>query len=439
MARKTQSVLPSELLDSVFAFLHNDHPSLRSCAEVSHRFSELVERHIYREITVAHYESSGDLNAFSPSHISKLLADKPRLVSLVRSLRVVMVPADASRIYASDESIGRIICLFSGLTEFSLVASNTYRISWDTFHMVLQTSFVQILRLPSLESVAIKFIQHFPLRLLGYCISLKSLILYRVEHAHLDLSSTLASIPSSTGALSRLQDLELSQTVFSDSNIIFSWLISTQSPSIKNLRILRIELGPINSILLFQPLLNAGFVQSLKHLYVEASFRVKTTYQIDPNSQIYRTHSLASSKVWDLSSLHNLQSLTIAAIINSSALVNVRGMMDFYLLYIPLPWITQLLQKPSPPLTRLSRVVLKLTFEPKMHVFLLERIDWKPLVDTLRALSQDYALRAVEFKLMWNARRTDIDVQDIISKLQDNRHLASLIESNILTIYTSDF
>ncbi|PPQ73508.1 hypothetical protein CVT25_012508 [Psilocybe cyanescens] len=439
MARKTQSVLPSELLDSVFSFLHNDHPSLRSCAEVSHRFSELVERHIYREITVAHYESSGDLNAFSPSHISKLLADKPRLVSLVRSLRVVMVPADASRIYASDESIGRTICLFSGLTEFSLVASNTYRISWDTFHMVLQTSFVQILRLPSLESVAIKFIQHFPLRLLGYCISLKSLTLHQVEHTHLNLPLTLASIPSSTGALSRLQRLEISLTVSSDFTTMISWLISKQSPSIKNLHILRIELGPINSISLFRPLLNAEFVHSLQHLHIETGIRVTTTYKIDANSQIHRTGSPTSNEVWDLSSLHNLQSLTIAAIIMSSYSPKVHGMMDFYLLYIPLPWITQLLQKPSPPLTRLSRIVLKLAFAPKMHVFLLERIDWKPLVDTLRALSQDYALRDVEFKLMWNARRTDIDVQDIISKLQDNRHLASLIESNILTIYTSDF
>lgn len=262
--------LPPELWDIIFSFLHDDCPSLRSCAGVSKQFYGLVEKHLYRQVTITNH---GGLiayaDAYSSEQIARLLANRPHLVSHVRSLNIEMFLCQASVRIRSEQSIGRTISLFPRLTEISLVGVPGDMISWITFHGDLQTSFAHILRLPSVESVTIQDIQHFPLRLLDCCTHLKNLVLLRVQG--LGIHSPLASTTAPAGALSMLRTLELSKGVSTDLGILIFWLISPRSPPTTTLDVLRIHLAQIWDVPLFQLLLSSKFAQSVKNLHIDAN------------------------------------------------------------------------------------------------------------------------------------------------------------------------
>lgn len=264
-----QSQLPPELLDYIFTFMRDDHPSLRHCAAVNHMFSELVERHLFYQITLSNSENYIGRGEPSPAQISKLLTDKTHLESHVKSLRIVMASFGILRWFTlrsmADEDMGQTLLILSHLTDVSLSGLHSGITSWQRFHHIFQTSFARILRLPSMDSVFIHDIEDFPLSLLNNCTSLKSLSLRLVGYPTIPSPA----IASSETELPMLEYLEILECTYALS-LILVWLLSPGSPKLTNLRVLRIMIQRIEDIVIIQAFLAAGSAQSLKYLYLDA-------------------------------------------------------------------------------------------------------------------------------------------------------------------------
>lgn len=265
-----QPYLPPELLDYVFTFMREDHPSLRSCAAVNHMFSELVERHLYYQITLNNSENYVGRGELSPAQISKMFTEKAHLEAHVKSLRIVMASLGILRWFTlrsmEDEDMGKSMLVLSHLTEVSLSGRQHGIISWQRFHHLFQTSFARLLRLPSMNCVSIHGIEDFPLPLLNHCTNLKSLSLRVVEDPTLPLPAT----PSPDSDLPKLEYLEILECTYA-LPLILIWLRSPGSPKICDLRVFRIMIQRIEDFPYIQDFLSADCAESLKYLYIGAN------------------------------------------------------------------------------------------------------------------------------------------------------------------------
>ncbi|KAH9480836.1 hypothetical protein JR316_0007438 [Psilocybe cubensis] len=442
--------LPPELWDSIFSFLYDDRPaSLRSCAGVNKQFSELVEKYLYRKVTITNH---GGLRAYpeaySAEQMAKLLQNKPHISSYVRSLNIETYIFDTSIRIRSEKVLGHTISLFPKLTEISLSGCHHIMASWIIFHGEFQKSFAHILRLPTLETLTIQDMRQFPLHLLDYCTSLKTLRLLRVQAAMLGLHSPLALPSPPAQGLSNLLTLELSKGVGADLGPLIFWFISPKTPSTISLKALHIHLTHLYDAPLIQLLLNSKPADSVKSLYMNVNSQVRTVFHANAYNELHRTSSPSNEQIWDLSSLTSLQTIEISASIDFARVVSRYGstiLNASYVLYSPIPWITRLLEKPSLPLIQLRSVVIVLTLPLSIDaVLLLGKMDWKPLTDIIWLLARRYSLRSVEIRLMTSSHQhfhgetVTHDVQEILTMLEDNQHLEMLIRKGILKLNSSE-
>ncbi|KAH9480838.1 hypothetical protein JR316_0007440 [Psilocybe cubensis] len=433
-----QPNLPPELLDYIFTFMRDDHPSLRNCALVNHKFSKLVERHLYYHITLNNSENYVGLGELSPAQISQMFTEKVHLVSHVKSLRIVMASLGILRWFTlrsmEDEDMGKAMLVLSQLTKLSLSGRQHGIISWNRFHHLFQSSFARLLLLPSMTSVSIHGIEDFPLPLLSQCKNLKSLSLRVVD----DPTLPLPTIPTSEADIPRLEYLEILECTYA-LPLILIWLRSQGSPKLCDLRVLRIMIQRLGDISYIQDFLSADCAQSLKCLYVGANDIARTTY--NAIGEIIYPPDSAPHRILDLSCLPNLRSLTLEASVKSTATywISSNGEEDTetYNLQTPIPWIVEhlrtLFSGSSHHAQSLERIILELSFEVDKHA--LTRLDWGPLASVLKA-SQMWSLRTVQIQVV-GCEPTGVTLETLEFGLRQDKYLSEMVKSGLLAIDTT--
>ncbi|KDR83182.1 hypothetical protein GALMADRAFT_873658 [Galerina marginata CBS 339.88] len=434
-----QPELPVELLDYIFTFMRDDHPSLKACTGVNQAFSEIVEKHLYYELSLYNIDSLNTRGELRPAQLLKLFTDQPQLASHVRSLRIIISGLAFLQWFVTrtmnEDDIGRIFPRISHLSRISLAGRRNSLISWGRLQDDFQTSFVEILRTRSLVDVAIYDMDNFPLSLLDNCKSLKHLELSGSFSSKAD-DAAETSISNSTNPV-RAQLTSLSLRYWSSSvGQILGWLQSESSPHIGTLRSLKMTLQHVEygSVV---PAIFAACSTSLKELELNPGQEVNTRYNL--SGEIIPSHATLHQIV-DLSTIPNLNRLTIVTHLGSveDFWISSSGedTVETCIYTTPFSWILRLMATLSRLRSNsLEYVVLDLSFS--MNRRSLEMVNLGHLTSAFN-LKLLPSLRNVKLRATF-IRTSTVDLRIFMQVLQTNPHLSPLIASGLWTLTAKEY
>jgi len=155
--------IPFDILDHIFSFLISHPASLVACSEAHHVFSRMAEKYRYYHI-ITHTGRTYFKYNLEPSHLTKLLSDKPRIANYVRVLQVELeFPFRASQMAPYLEQIATILPMFPVL-ECIVLPYRGGTVSWkkdlpQSFRKALEVC----LHLLTLREVHVSGFLDFPL------------------------------------------------------------------------------------------------------------------------------------------------------------------------------------------------------------------------------------------------------------------------------------
>ncbi len=157
--------IPFEILDHIFGFLITHPASLVACSEAHHVFSRMVEKYRYYHI-ITHTGRTYFKYSIEPSHLTKLLSDKPQIANYVRVLQVELeYLCHKSEMAPYLEQIAAILPMFPVLQCIVLVAP--YRggtVSWgEDLPQSFRKAVKDCLHLLTLQEVHVSGFLDFPL------------------------------------------------------------------------------------------------------------------------------------------------------------------------------------------------------------------------------------------------------------------------------------
>ena len=168
-------MLPPEIIDHIFSFLHSDLVTLETCSRAHPIFLKLVQKHLYVNTTIRN-------DTAEIVRLSKSVSD---IAHYVRSLHIMIErPRPLQGGSLNDEGIAMILPQFRMLRKISLddcVPTRwpmSHRTStWPKLHERFRAAFIQCLHLSSLIEVSIHGTREFPLTAFANCMSIKKLSL----------------------------------------------------------------------------------------------------------------------------------------------------------------------------------------------------------------------------------------------------------------------
>ena len=163
--------LPAEILDHILSFLGSDTAALKRCSESHPSLCQLAERYLYSRILLT--TNSSDESS-QPANFIGLLSKRPYIVHYIRSLEI-------SVNYGRDtgtqlEEVSTILPNLSALREITLDHPPSW-LDWELLPESFRLTFLDCLRLQSMQVVCLKHILRFPFRsaLNDECKSIRSL------------------------------------------------------------------------------------------------------------------------------------------------------------------------------------------------------------------------------------------------------------------------
>lgn len=421
--------LPVEILDQIFYFLRGDIPALRASADVDQSFADIVEKHLYYQITLGDFEMTA-------AQLSKLLVVSPHIISYIKSLRIILSSKSSLpwllKRSLKEEDYSPILPQLLHLTTLSLRADIERRATWPHLHLDFQSSFLACIRSPTLVDVSIRWVKDFPLPLLEESPQLKRLSLIG---------------PFSTKRISSEQDVVMTYPHLQDLTIEISfelveWLNRTNITQLRSLAIWLLPGSTTDCI----PGILTNSSKSLTYLELHSSYQGQSTHCFVPillsllttlvNNTINSGRVNHSSPPLDLSVIPHLQHLYFG--------VELFSLNDFWIssdgeetlsidiLSTPNPWIAQSLRTLFKLSTiPLQSIILDITLRVPKTDF--HKFSWDPLVDTLQQFG---SLRSVELRLtQCEDRPFDYELW-AAEELKSDIHLARLIDTGLLLITT---
>jgi hypothetical protein len=197
-------MVPTEIMDQIFSFLHSDqdYTTLKTCSVV---LPQIVDRHLYSQITfyTRPISALSDLLAISyinekrinhngtyvvdPTEFSHLLIDRPHVANYVRVVRIIAVTGFST----GPEFTLLLPVILSKLSQVESIALRSRGpLPWSTLDPGFCAAFRNCIQFPSIKEVAISNINGFPLNTFHYCKNLRSLLLYGQFTAGKDLSTS---------------------------------------------------------------------------------------------------------------------------------------------------------------------------------------------------------------------------------------------------------
>jgi len=163
-------MLPPEIIDHIFSFLHSDLVTLETCSRAHPILFKLIQKHLYVNTTIRN-------DTAEIVQLSKSVSD---IAHYVRSLHIIIErPRRWLRVNYwgsfNEEGIAMILPKFRMLRKISL--DDCVATRWPMFHQSFCAAFIQCLRLPSLIEVSIHGTREFPLTAFVNCMSIKKLTL----------------------------------------------------------------------------------------------------------------------------------------------------------------------------------------------------------------------------------------------------------------------
>jgi hypothetical protein len=158
-------MLPLEIIDHIFSFLHSDRVTLEICSKAHPILFKLLQQHLYANITIRNVPAE-------IFQLSKLMSDSLCIANYVRSLHIKI--EWPGYIPLNEEDIAMILPKFRMLKKITLDDYSFTR--WPIFHERFRAAFIQCLRLPSMREVSIRG-NIFPLTAFSNCMSVKKLTL----------------------------------------------------------------------------------------------------------------------------------------------------------------------------------------------------------------------------------------------------------------------
>ena len=162
---------PAEILDHILSFLGSDTAALKRCSESHPSLCQLAERYLYSRILLT--TNSSDESS-QPANFIGLLSKRPYIVHYIRSLEI-------SVNYGRDtgtqlEEVSTILPNLSALREITLDHPPSW-LDWEVLPESFRLTFLDCLRLQSMQVVCLKRVIRFPYRsaLNGECKSIRSL------------------------------------------------------------------------------------------------------------------------------------------------------------------------------------------------------------------------------------------------------------------------
>jgi hypothetical protein len=156
------TMLPLEIIDHIFSFLHSDRATLEICSRAHPILLKLVQQHLYANTTIRNV----------PAEIFTLMSDSLCIANYVRSLHIKIEYRYTRSL--NEEAIAMVLPKFRMLKKITLDDHSFTR--WPMFHEKFRAAFIQCLRLPSMIEVSIHG-NIFPLTAFSNCMSLKKLTL----------------------------------------------------------------------------------------------------------------------------------------------------------------------------------------------------------------------------------------------------------------------
>ncbi|KAK0437141.1 uncharacterized protein EV420DRAFT_1303172 [Desarmillaria tabescens] len=217
--------IPQELIDEVIAFVHDDMPTLKTCALVSHAFLPSSRKHTFSRVILAQKDyRSSSARPFSGGimctcdNFHSLLRSSPYIAFFVVSLRMVHFQVEYGRgvrgIYHEDT----LPCILDSLQNLQriTVGADDSKVSWRMLPSVFKEALFRSFSLPSVQCIDIDQLEDIdlPRTLMGRLAgspSLKRLSLNWIEYSRAPRSDGLADADVREPVIRpRLEALELS-------------------------------------------------------------------------------------------------------------------------------------------------------------------------------------------------------------------------------------
>ena len=176
-------MLPPEIVDHILSFL--DPLTLKKCIACCPELSDILERHLYANITLQDAESCQLNPCFQ---LVKLLSHSPHIANYVRSLtiRVTQPPFHRRGCIQDVEIVSILQDKLQRLERVCLApAYEKSAVRWSDMHENTRAAFLMLPRLPTLKEVSIRDIEIFPLSTFDECQNITRLLL-RGHSCHSD-------------------------------------------------------------------------------------------------------------------------------------------------------------------------------------------------------------------------------------------------------------
>ncbi|KAF9528586.1 hypothetical protein CPB83DRAFT_303153 [Crepidotus variabilis] len=189
--------LPPDILDKICSLL--DANALRACIAAPSLFTSVAERHLYSAIDLS---PRGTINEGSSVTLNRrqlynLLKEKPHVSVHIR-IRLVIKSEDAVAWFSGSDTkdnydVPELPCLRAlSLETGEAIGENGLR--WTSLPQALRLYWEGLVRIPSIEAVAVQDIYDFPLRILDLATSAKQLRLNGGSHTFKISSATTTSV-----------------------------------------------------------------------------------------------------------------------------------------------------------------------------------------------------------------------------------------------------
>ena len=338
--RSLSMSLPTEVIDNILGLLQSDLVTLKTCARAHPILSQLVERHVYAEISVLDDQNrvvnADKENVLQSSELITILSNCPYIAHYVHNLKIYIIPERALE-------LGEILSMmtkFSELRKVSLVTDGRV-CSWQVLPEKFRLAFEDFLRLRSVAELCIGYISGFPLSLLdnSRVLPFKTLALEGCSGA--SYTGTVAGPPNPSGLV---EDLHIGKCNDETLHSITAW-VQTRGPSS-----LRLD-DPPDSILIFSNLIAAGSNSLTKLDIGIASGCASLSFHevLEPKQNPPVRYSSIDPLPFTLSSLSRLKRMAIHAVASfyDTTKFYRYNCNDTWDHRSPCPTITQLVDSPS--------------------------------------------------------------------------------------------
>ncbi|KAF9525888.1 hypothetical protein CPB83DRAFT_908855 [Crepidotus variabilis] len=184
---------PTELLDHIFSFLRDDIASLRTSFSASKLLKQIAERHFYAHVKLSSQEpgnnNSHQSTTLNQIQLENLLAERPHIAPYIKSIEAAITEADIIfwKSNPSKDDTGGTVISTPQLPSLQMFCISPYdpwhhkRIVWDVIPSLLRMFWENLIRLPTIEKIAIHKITGFPVEMLDRCSKLICLSFQDVE------------------------------------------------------------------------------------------------------------------------------------------------------------------------------------------------------------------------------------------------------------------